>query len=91
MFYDEYDYEYEIFSILSSAWHPWASASLAGKLDSRRHSSGNKRLEVRGFVILRLEDDLTSSNKDNRAKFFWRKLKLNLVLADVLVQESNGL
>ena len=37
-FLDEYDYEYEIFSILSSA-HAWTSVILAGKRDSRRHST----------------------------------------------------
>jgi len=35
-FEDEADYEYEIFSILSSA-REWASVILAEKRDSRRH------------------------------------------------------
>ena len=37
-FWDKDDYEYEIFSMLSSA-HAWASVILAGKRDSRRHST----------------------------------------------------
>ena len=57
-----------------------------GKRDSRRHpttklyrecrGSGIKGLEVRGFVILRLEDDLISSNKDNRARFWGGEIKV---------------
>ena len=37
-FWDEDDYEYEIFSILSIA-RAWTSVILAGKRDSRRHST----------------------------------------------------
>ena len=37
-FWDEYDNEYEIFSVLSSA-HAWTSVILAGKRDSRRYST----------------------------------------------------
>ena len=37
-FQDENDYEYEIFSIVSSA-RAWGSVILAGKLGSRRHST----------------------------------------------------
>ena len=37
-FWDEDDYEYEIFSVLSSA-SAWANVILAGKRDSRRHST----------------------------------------------------
>ena len=37
-FRDEDDYEYEIFSMLSIA-HAWTSVILAGKRDSRRHST----------------------------------------------------
>ena len=37
-FWDENDYEYEIFSILSIA-HAWTSVILAGKRDSRRLST----------------------------------------------------
>ena len=35
-FYDENDYEYEIFAIVSSA-RAWGSVILAGKRGSRRH------------------------------------------------------
>ena len=46
-FWDDYDYEYEIFSILSSA-RAWASVILAGKCVSRRRSttSFSKNVEV---------------------------------------------
>ena len=37
-FWDEYDNEYEIFSVLSSA-RAWTSVILAGKRDSRRYST----------------------------------------------------
>ena len=37
-FYDENDYEYEIFSIVISA-HAYRSVTLAGKRGSRRHST----------------------------------------------------
>ena len=37
-FWDEDDYEYEIFSILSSAL-AWTNVILAGKGDNRRHST----------------------------------------------------
>ena len=37
-FWDEDDYDYEIFPILSVT-HAWASVILAGKRDSRRHST----------------------------------------------------
>ena len=57
-FEDDNDYEYDIFSVLSSA-RAGASVILAGKSDSRRHSttgfseSGkNKLLNVRSFIIL---------------------------------------
>ena len=36
-FWDEDDYDYEIFPVLSVT-HAWASVILAGKRDSRRHS-----------------------------------------------------
>ena len=38
--WDEDDYKYEIFSVLSIA-HAWTSFILAGKRDSRRHSTTN--------------------------------------------------
>ena len=37
-FYDEYDNEYEIFSVLSRAC-AWTRVILAGKCGSRRHST----------------------------------------------------
>ena len=37
-FWDEYNYEYEIFSILNSAC-AWTSVIFAGKHDYRRHST----------------------------------------------------
>ena len=45
--WDEDDYEYKIFSILSNA-HPWTSVILAGKGDGCRHSttSFSKNVEV---------------------------------------------
>ena len=39
-FQDEYDNEYEIFSVLSSV-RAWTSVILAGKRGSRRHSTTN--------------------------------------------------
>ena len=57
-FEDDNDYEYDIFSVLSSA-RAGASVILAGKSDSRRHSTtgfsksgGNKLLNVGSFFIL---------------------------------------
>ena len=44
-FQDEYDYEYEIFSILSSV-RAWTSVILAGKRGSRRHSTTSFRANV---------------------------------------------
>ena len=44
-FFDEDDYEYEIFSILSIA-QAWTSVILAGKRDSRRHSTTSFSEEV---------------------------------------------
>ena len=44
-FSDEYDYEYEIFLILSSA-RPWTSVILAGKRGSRHHSTTSFRANV---------------------------------------------
>ena len=37
-FWDEYENQYEIFSIISSV-HAWTNAILAGKLGNRRHST----------------------------------------------------
>ena len=57
-FEDDNDYEYDIFSVLSSA-RAEASVILAGKSDSLRHyatgfseSGGNRLLNVRSFIIL---------------------------------------
>ena len=44
-FFDKDDYEYKIFSILSSA-HAWTSVILAEKRDRRRHSTRSFRVEV---------------------------------------------
>ena len=58
-----------------------------GKCDSRRHSAtsfskhvlsvGHKLLSIIGFTILRLGDNLTSFNKDNRALIFLEKRMYN--------------
>ena len=44
-FEDEYDYEYEIFSVLSSG-RAWTRVILAGKRDSRLHSTTSFRENV---------------------------------------------
>ena len=90
-FFDEDDYEYKIFSILSIA-QAWTSVILAGKRDSRRHSTrsfsendqrecrsgGNKLTDVRSFIILRSGEGLTSFSINNRTDFFGEKSKLKL-------------
>ena len=58
-----------------------------GKRDSRLHSAtsfskhvlsvGHKLLSIIGFTILRLGDNLTSFNKDNRALIFLEKRMYN--------------
>ena len=58
-----------------------------GKRDSRRHSAtsfsknvmlvGHKLLSIIRFTILRLGDNLTSFNKDNRALIFLEKSMYN--------------
>ena len=58
-----------------------------GKRDSRRHSAtsfsknvmlvGHKLLSIIRFTILRLGDNLTSFNKDNRAIIFLEKRMYN--------------
>ena len=51
--WDEDDYEYQIFSILSIA-HAWTSVILTGKRDSRRHSTTgfNENVVVAGTTEL---------------------------------------
>ena len=80
-FEDDNNYEYYIFSVLSSA-HAGASVILAGKSDSRRHfttgfskSGGNKLLNVRSFIILQKGEGLTSFSIDNRADIYVKKSK----------------
>ena len=80
-FWEEYDYEYEIFSMVSSA-RAWAGVIWAGKRGSRRHSttrfsechSGeNKLSNVRSFIILQSGEALTSFNNDNSANLSGEK------------------
>ena len=67
---DEDDHDHEICA------YAWPIVILSGKLDSRRHSfyyaflqesrgGGNKLSNIRGFVILRPGESITSFNKDN--------------------------
>ena len=73
-FSDEYDYEYEIFSVLSSA-RSWTSVILAGKCGSPGHSTTsyrageNKITNVRSFIIFRSGKRVTSFTLDNSANF----------------------
>ena len=81
-FYDEYDNEYQIFFILSSA-RPWTSVILAGKRGSRTsfyyeflrecRINGNKLSNVNSFDMLPSGEGLASTNKDNRANFSGEK------------------
>ena len=86
-----------MFSILSST-RAWTSVILAGKRDSRRHSTASFCKKIWAFVILRPAGGLTSLNKDDSSNFpgekmyyepffkiMWKNLKPNLVL------ESKGL
>ena len=83
-FWDEDEFEYEIFSILGIA-HAWTSVILAGKSDSRRHSTtsfsknvvvgGNKLSDVRSFNILLSGEGLTSFSIYNRTNFFGEQKK----------------
>ena len=78
--FDEDDYEYKIFSILSIA-QAWTSVILAGKRDSRRHTTTSFSEEVvvagisyqmsRSFIILLSGEGLTSFSINNRTKPFW--------------------
>ena len=82
-FWDEDDYEYESFSILSSA-HAWTSVILAGKRDSRRHSitifsenvvvaETSYQMYKGSFISLLSGDGLTSFSINNRTNFFGEK------------------
>ena len=81
-FQDENDYEYEIFSIASSA-RAWGSDILAGKHGSRRHSTtsfsqrvvvaGGGLSNVRSFSILQSGEGSTSFNNDNSSNFSCEK------------------
>ena len=100
-FFDEDDYEYQIFSILSIA-QAWTSVILAGKRDSRRHSTtglseidqrecrsgGNKLTDVRSFIILRSGEGLTSFSVNNRTDFFGEKSTMKLSLVSVSLRTS---
>ena len=69
------DYEYELFSLPSIAL-AWTSVILAGKRDSRRHSTicgGNKLSKVSSFIILLPGDGLTSFSINNRTNLFGEK------------------
>ena len=80
-FWDEDDFEYEIFSILSTAHEPWTSVILVAKRDSRRNStkgfksrSGvNRSSNVKSFIILRSEEGLTFFSINNPTNFFGEK------------------
>ena len=77
-FYDQYDNEYEIFSILSSV-RAWTSVILAGKRGNRRHSttSFSENVEVAETSYQMLEvlsscesgEGVTSFTKGNSANF----------------------
>ena len=81
-FFDEDDYEYKIFSILSIA-QAWTSVILAGKRDRRRHSTTSFSEEVvvagtsyqmlESFSILLSGEGLTSCSINNPANFFGEK------------------
>ena len=85
-FWDEDDYECEIFSILNSALSK-TSVILAGKRGSRRHSTtsfsesrsgGNKLSNARSFIILLLGEGLTSFSINNATNFVGEKSKMKL-------------
>ena len=74
-FWDEDDYGYELFSLPSIAL-AWTSVILAGKRDSRRHSTicgGNKLSKVSSFIILLPGEGLTSFSINNRTNLFGEK------------------
>ena len=75
-FWDENDYEYEIFSIVSSD-RARTSVILAGKRGSRRHSTTSFSENVveagTSFSILQSGEVLTSFNNDNSVNFSGEK------------------
>ena len=84
-------YEYEIFSIVSSA-RLWGSVILAGKRGSRRHSTTSfsesvvvagtsyqiSVSNVRSFSILQSGEGSTSFNNDNSANFSGEKSTMKI-------------
>ena len=95
-FFDEDDYEYKTFSILSIA-RALTSVILAGKRDNRRHSptgfsendqrecrsGGNKLLNVRNFIIFWSGEGLTSFSIKNRTDLFGEKSTMKLSVVSV--------
>ena len=74
-FWHEDDYEYEIFSLLSSAL-AWTNVILAGKCDSRRHPTTgvSENVVVAGIsyqivIVLQPGKGETFSNKNNGTNF----------------------
>ena len=86
-FWDEYDNEYQTFSIVSSA-RAWTSVILAGKCGSRRHSttSFSENVEVaetsyqmlRSLIILRTGVGVTSFTKGKSYNSSSEKGKMKL-------------
>ena len=62
-----------MFSILRST-RARTSVILAGKRDSRRHSTASFCKKIWAFVILRPAGDLTSLNKDDSSNFPGEKM-----------------
>ena len=89
-FFDEDDYEYKTFSILSIA-RAWTSVILAGKRDNRRHSptgfSENELLNVRNFIILWSREGLTSFSIKNRTDLFGEKSTMKLSVVSVSLRK----
>ena len=95
-FFDEDDYEYKIFSILSIG-QAWTSVILAGKRDSRRHSTTSFSEEVvvagtsyqmlESFSILVSGEGLTSCSINNPANFFGEKSTVKLSWVSFFVWE----
>ena len=95
-FFDEDDYEYKIFSILSIG-QAWTSVILAGKRDSLRHSTTSFSEEVvvagtsyqmlESFSILVSGEGLTSCSINNPANFFGEKSTVKLSWVSFFVWE----